>query len=450
MIEQAGMGGLGSREAFEGVALLLSSSALLSWANARFLRLPGGVGMAFSGLLAALLLSALGFLHPELLGIARAALGKIDFSGLVFNGLLALLLFAGAMHVDWGSLKASAAKVAALSTVGVILSCLAFGALFHEAARLLGIESIGWAQALLLGALISPTDPVAALALAKGGGLPERVRAKISGESLFNDAAALLLFALLLPMAGGAASPGGEEIARAALKVMASAVFGALLGMALGALALAAARSSADSLVALLSSLALACLAWALAEHFHFSGPLAVVCAGLVFGQGLRSRPLGLDRAEGFVPAQGSREEESRLGQFWEMSDEILNAAIFSLMGLELLLLDASPASLALAGLAILAGLMARGVSVAGSLLAANPFGAGAGHFGRDWAFLVWGGMRGAISVALALSLPADLPGREALVVSAYAICVFSILAQGLSMGRLSKALARRFGPWEE
>lgn len=442
------MAGLGSREAFEGVSLLLGSSALLAWANARFLRLPGGVGMAFSGLLAALLLSALGFLHPQLLEIAREAIGKIDFAGLVFNGLLALLLFAGSMHVDWGGLKAAAGKVAALSTIGVIISAAAFGGLFFAAARLLGIEGVGWPQALLLGALISPTDPVAALALAKGGGLPSRVRAKISGESLFNDAAALLLFALLLPMASGGGLPDAQGASMEALRVGASALFGALLGVALGGLALAAARSGEDPLVALLSSLALACLSWALAEHFHFSGPLAVVCAGLVFGQGIRAAPIG--RKDGFLAAGDSAEGNARIGQFWEMSDEILNAAIFSLMGLELLLLDASAASLALAGLAILAGLAARGVSVAGSLLAANPFGGGSRHFGRDWAFLVWGGMRGAISVALALSLPADLPGREALVVSAYAICVFSILAQGLSMGALSRKLSKRFGAWEE
>lgn len=416
---------------FEAVSALLSASALMAFFNARALKLPSGVGLALMGLLASGAVLLLGALDPEALSFARERVDSMDFSAVVFHALLPFLLFAGALRVDPRSLRKRGVAVGLLATLGVAVSTGVFGALIHAVSQALGGD-LSWPACLLLGALISPTDPMAVLSVSAQAPISERLKAKICGESLFNDGAALLLFGLILPFALSDASASARldasALARAG-RAGIEALFGLGLGAAIGGAALALMRSISDATAETLISVAAAACAWSLALRLGLSAPLSVVCAGLWIGSSGGSA----------LSLAGRKRHDA----FWSLADELLNAVLFSFMGIQALALTASSGLWIVALAAIPCALAARAVSVALALGLEEPREMGRASYKRDLALLSWGGLRGPISIALALSLPRELPEREALISCAYAVCVFSVIVQGLSMPGLCRWLFR-------
>ncbi len=407
---------------FQLAALFLTFTAVVGWVNARLTRLPQGVAMLAAGLMGATALYGVQTLWPGLDGIAQTtrAIADLDFPKTVVGYMLAFLLFAGAMRVDFGEMRKRRLAVLTLATLGVLASTLLVGGGVWAAAKALGL-GLPLAWALVFGALISPTDPVAVLAVVRQGGLSRRLQAILQGEALFNDGVGIVVFlaALAVATAGGAADP-----ARAGLQVLIQAVGGLAFGFLAAFVAIRAMAAIDDHVVEAMLSLALAVGVYAAADALGLSGPIAVVAAGLLFGDRAREALSG-----------GSR---TYLESFWLLVDEILNALLFFLLGLELLIVPFHPQFLALWAAAIPLVLVVRFAVVA-------PWGAYL-HFSRQERapslILTWGGLHGALSLALALSIPPG-PERALLLSATYAVVVFSVAVQGLTFGPLVAAVNR-------
>ncbi|WP_349261726.1 sodium:proton antiporter [Geminicoccus sp.] len=404
---------------FELVAMLLVITTAFAYLNHRFIRLPVNIGLLVMGLGASLLLIGLEFLFPStpLYGAVAATIRQIDFYDAVMNGMLAFLLFAGALHVDLGRLRSRAAPVGMLATFGVLISMLIAGAGLWLAARALGTP-LDFAWALVFGALIAPTDPVAVLSTLKAVNVPEALETEMSGEALLNDGVGVVLFTIALQFATGPDETVG--ILPIAELLLVEAGGGALLGLATGYVAYRAMRSIDDYAIEVMISLALVTGTYALATALHMSGPIAVVVAGVLIGN------------------RGPRFAMSDITQryvfgFWTLVDDILNAILFLLIGLEVLVVHFAPTFAGLALIAIPLVLAARFISVAGPVLVLQHW----QSFGRGTVpVLTWGAVRGGISVALALSLP-DSPARPLILDATYAVVLFSVVVQGLSLGRV-------------
>jgi CPA1 family monovalent cation:H+ antiporter len=371
------------------------------------------------GLGASLLLIGVEFLFPStpLYGTVATTIRQIDFYDAVMNGLLAFLLFAGALHVDLGRLRSRAAAVGMLATFGVLISMLIVGAGLWLAARALGMP-LDFTWALVFGALIAPTDPVAVLSTLKAVNVPEALETEMSGEALLNDGVGVVLFTIALQFATGPSDEVG--ILSVAELLLMEAGGGAFLGLATGYVAYRAMRSIDDYAIEVMISLALVTGTYALATKLHMSGPIAVVVAGVLIGN------------------RGPRFAMSDITQryvfgFWTLVDDILNAILFMLIGLEVLVVHFAPTFAGLALIAIPLVLAARFISVAGPVLVLQNW----QSFGRGTVpVLTWGAVRGGISVALALSLP-DSPARPLILDATYAVVLFSVVVQGLSLGRV-------------
>lgn len=407
---------------YQSAALLLALTALFGWFNERFLRLPSAIGSTLVALVASLLLLVFG--SADVIAWAEGALELLRFDDLVLEGMLSFLLFAGALHVNWEDLTRQRWPVLALATVGVLVSTLLVATLVWLGLKPLGLE-LPFRWALVFGALISPTDPIAVLSLLRRLGVRDDVETLVVGESLFNDGVGVVVFLAVVALAtgGGHGAEGPTTITGAAgtLQLFArEAIGGPLLGLGLGLLTFGLMRGVDAHDVEILLTLALVVGGYALALALHTSGPLAMVVAGLFIGN--RGRSLAM-----------SEEARKQLDTFWLLLDEILNAVLFVLIGLEVLLLFQG-FRWGAALLAVPLVLAARSASVGGtiSLLRLRR------SFPR-WTIrtMIWGGLRGGISVALALSLPAG-PERDLLVQMTYAVVVFSILVQGLTVGRVA------------
>lgn len=411
---------------FDFAALLITLTALFSWLNHRFIGLPRNIGLLLMGLAAATLMVAVEYMFPRLdvAGAVTRAIRQINFYDALMNGMLAFLLFAGALHVDWSALRSRVGLVGVLATAGVAISTAIVGIGFYGLARILGIDlPLGWA--LVFGALISPTDPVAVLSTLQGVRLPKKLVADMAGESLFNDGVGVVIFTVLLGFAtaGSAGSASGVAVFLAR-----EALGGMLLGLVTGYVAYRAMRAIDDYPIEILISLALVTGTYAFAGAIHVSGPIAVVVAGLLTG------------TRGPVDAMSDLTQRYLFG-FWGLIDEMLNAVLFLLIGLELIALPFRPALVWIALLAIPLVLVARYVSVAVPVSAFLR-----GDFVRgSIPILTWGGVRGGISVALALSLP-DVVERNPILAATYAVVIFSIVVQGLSIARLAGAVLARLG----
>ena len=408
---------------FQLAALFLTLTAAVGWLNARLLRLPQGVAMLAAGLAGAIGLFAARTLAPGLTGIGETikAVGELDFPKTVVGYMLAFLLFAGAMRVDLGEMRRRRLSVLTLATLGVLASTALVGGGVWLAARLLGLGlSLPWA--LVFGALISPTDPVAVLSIVRQGKLSRRLQAILQGEALFNDGVGIVVFVAALAIASGGA---GVDPSRTALQVLFQAGGGLGFGFVGAVLVIRALAAIDDHAVEAMLSLALAAGVYAGADALHLSGPIAVVAAGLVFG----------DRAHAVI----SRASRGYLEAFWLLVDEILNALLFFLLGLELLIVPFHPQFLGLWAVAIPLVLVVRYAVVA-------PWGA---YFyvrkeeRGPSLILTWGGLHGALSLALALSIPGGAQ-RPLLLSATYAVVVFSVAVQGLTFGPLVAALNRR------
>lgn len=414
---------------FNLLATLLVVTASFGWLNHRYLRLPGSMGLLTMALAASLLLVALDALVPELplYGPALALIRQVDFQQALLNGMLAFLLFAGALHVDLAALRSRGWVVACLATVGVLISLTVVGLGFYYAAPLLGADlPLSWA--LVFGALIAPTDPVAVLATLKAVEVPPSLETDITGESLFNDGVGVAVFVPLLAVA--MSGDGVPTFGLVAETFLLEAGGGALLGIATGFIAYRAMARVDNYSLEVLMSLALAMGTYALAGALHISGPIAVVAAGLLLG----------NRG----PLHAFSETTHRyMFSFWTLVDEILNAILFLLIGLEVLLLlhEASFGWLPVAAVPL--ALLARWLSVAGPIALLRRW--------HDFvpgtvSIMTWGGLRGGISIALALSIPLEVPARSPILAATYLVVLFTLLVQGLTLGRLARHAARRAG----
>jgi len=407
---------------FDLVAMLVSLAALFSFINYKTIGLPNGIGIMLIGLLmslAMIIANALGLFSTDAI---KEILAQVDFNQTVLNGMLSFLLFAGALHVNINRLAELKGTIAILATLGVVISSVivAFGSywIFHW----LGVE-IPFIYCLAFGVLISPTDPIAVMGILRKVGAPKSIEVKITGESLFNDGVAVVLFIAVLQVASGQHQVSVWELTQLFLL---EAVGGVVYGLVLGLAGYWLLKAVDNYQVEVLITIALVTGGYALAQHLHVSGPLAIVVTGLMIGN--RGRRLAM--------SQTTRE---RLDMFWELIDEILNALLFLLIGMELLLIRITSEYLLAAVMIIPLVLLARFVSVGLPLMVLKLRNTYSPHVIK---ILTWGGLRGGISVALALSLPPG-PWRDPLLTATYAVVVFSILVQGLTVGKVA-ALANR------
>lgn len=411
------------------LAILLTLSALFSYVNHRYLRLPMTIGLMVIALGMSLTLIGVGHFRPSMREGADTLLRSIDFNKTLLHGMLGYLLFAGALNVDLDELRQHKLPILVLATVGILISTLLIGTLMFWALRAVGIH-LEFVHCLLFGALISPTDPIAVLAILKSLGAPKELEIQIAGESLFNDGVSVVVFLALLGLVG--AGHGDEEIGAVSIAMLflQEAVGGALFGLVIGWIAYLMLKSIDEYKVEILLSLALVTGGYALADRIHVSGPIAMVVAGLLIG----------NHGRAFAMSQSTREH---LDTFWELIDEVLNAVLFVLIGLEVLVLALGTEHLLGAALAIPIVLLARYVSVGVPFLWLRRLAITAPHAVK---LMTWGGLRGGISVAMALSLrellgPSALGTVETIVVMTYGVVVFSIVVQGLTINAVIRRL---------
>ena len=409
---------------FEISALVLTVVALFGYINHRVLRLPDTLGNTAVGLVASLVLVGAGSAVPGFTQHARNVVDHIDFSEAVFHGLLPLLLFASGLHVDFAALRKRLIPVFVLATLGVVISTVVVGHALSFGLALVGVE-VPLAYCFVFGALISPTDPIAVIGVLKKAGAPQAVESKITGESLFNDGTGVVAFMVLLGLAAGGTRP--TPLALAAM--LGTEILGAIaVGIAVGIAALLLVRDVDSYPVEIITTLAAALGGFALAERLHVSGPLVVVVAGLVVGnRGARRM---------------SETTREHLFSFWELLDEILNLVLFGLIGMMIVALSFGMENFLAAVIAIPVVLFARWMSVAISLALS---GKGRRAEVETVSVLTWGGLRGGISIALALSLP-QFEGRSELISAAYGVVLFSLLVQATTLGRLVKHFAHQQG----
>lgn len=406
-------------DALTGAAVLVTLAALFAWLNHRWLHQPSSIALLIFSLSLSLALLVLGKLGLESERLAHHVLAGVELDRALLDSMLSFLLFAGALHVDFGELARRRWAIAFLASLGVVVSAVIAGyALWWILAALGHPLPLIWC--LLFGALISPTDPIAVLSILKTARAERSLAGKMSGEALLNDGVAVALFVLFLGIA-----IGGEELTagHAAMLFAREVGGGALLGLALGYGACRMLAAVDNHHVEILLTLAAAMGGYSLALALHVSGPIAIVVAGVLIGTHGRQAAM-------------SRHSRERLDDFWELIDEILNAVLFVMIGLELLRLEFDRTAAWAALLAIPAVLVARLASVG---LAGLVPGLRQDFPPRVIGMLTWGGLRGGISVALALSLPAGAP-RDTIITVTYAIVVFSILVQGLTLPRLLRS----------
>ena len=406
------------------IAICLVVTALLAYLNHRVTKLPTTIGVMVIALvisLAIVLLNRLGLDHG-LRRFEESFVRSIDFSNVLMQGMLSFLLFAGALHVDIKALKSFRWQVATLALVGTTVSTALVGLALWAALPVIGIE-LGLLYCLLFGALISPTDPIAVMGILKSAHAPKDLEMVIAGESLFNDGVGVVLFSLI---AGVIASGDTPTVGHAASTLLREAGGGIVFGLVLGYVTFRLLKSIDNYQVEVLITLAAVMGGYAAASRLHISGPLAMVVIGLMIGNEGRAHAM-------------SDETRRYIDMFWELVDEILNAVLFVLVGLEVLLIDFSwPLLLAGAG-AIAITLVSRW-STAGLPVYALPrlFHLPAGSA----TVLTWGGLRGGISVALALSLPLG-EAHDVILALTYLVVIFSILAQGLTIGHVVRRTMR-------
>ena len=405
---------------FHILAILLTASAVFSYINHRFLKLPTVIGIMLVALVFSLMLNLLGPIGLVLEQDVEVMLESIDFDETLLHGMLSFLLFAGALHVNLNDLAQQRGIIFILATLGVIGATFLIGILSWYAFALIGLN-VPFVYCLLFGALISPTDPIAVLGILKQSNAPKSLKAKIAGESLFNDGIAVVMFLVIARIAAGGTDMSAGDVL---LIFSQEAIGGILFGLGAGGLTYWMLKSVDNYQVEILLTLALVTGGYTLAEALHLSAPIAIVVAGLLIGN------------HGRVLAMSGKTRE-HLDTFWELVDEILNAVLFVLIGLEVLVLVFIQEYLLAGLLAIPIVLLARFITVGVPITIMRRF--------RDFTpkaiqILTWGGLRGGISVALALSLPAG-EMRDTLVAVTYAVVIFSILVQGLTIGPLIRSI---------
>jgi len=399
----------------EIAAIILCLTAGLAYINARFVKLPTGIGLMAIALVGSIVMIVL-----DNIGVISASrfehiVARANFGDTLLHGMLGLMLFAGAMQLDVGALREQRVPVVVLALGGTLISTVLVGGAVYAVFGALG-HALPLLDAMLFGALISPTDPIAVLSVLKVSHVPKDLSTQIAGESLFNDGVGVVVFTVVLAIASG-----DRVTAGGAVWLFVKVAFGgAAFGFAMGGLGRYLLRGLHDYAVQVLITLALVIGGYALAEDLGLSAPIAAVVAGLVVGR--------VERAA-----------DDHLVVFWETVDEILNAILFLMLGLEATRLVVTTPLVVAAVVTVPLVLAARLASVAVSVTVIRPFSGKAST--HALAILTWGGLRGGLSVALALALPVG-PHRDELLAMTYAVVCFAILVQGLTLARL----LRHFG----
>lgn len=416
----------GTINAFDAAAVLIVLSAALGWINQRFLKLPGTVALTMMGAVASILVVVADYVLPssDLSGAVSSFLNGVDFHETLMNGMLSFLLFAGALHVDINYLRKGRWQIAILATLGVIASTVLVGFGFHWLTTLLGM-AVPLIWCLVFGALISPTDPVAVMGVMNTVKVPPSLKATIAGESLFNDGVGVVIFSILLAVA-----VSGEpfSLLHAGEMFLVEAGGGAVLGFVAGWIGYRAMKAIDDYSVEVMISLAVVMGGYSLASALHISGPVAMAVAGLLIGN------------RGVAEAMSDLTKDYLL-KFWTLVDEILNAVLFLLIGLEAVVVAQKFGLIGLGIMTIPLVLLARAISVGVPLLAWRRL----MPFRLTFPVMVWGGLRGGISIALALSLPSS-PVKDVLVAATYMVVLFSVLVQGSTI----KSVIQKTIPTEE
>lgn len=405
---------------FSIITSLIVLAAIFGYLNVRFLKLPVTIGLMVISILFSLAVLGLGAINPDILEFERSLVQEIDFHEVLFDVMLSFLLFAGALHVDFGQLREQRWPIMLFATFGVLLSTFLVGGLMYGIFQALSLN-IDFIYCLLFGALISPTDPIAVLGILKKAGVPKKLETKIVGESLFNDGIGVVVFLTILNIA--TASGTEIQISEIAFLFLEEVGGGILTGVVLGFIAYQLMRTIDHFEVEVMITLALVMGGYLLASQLHFSGPLAMVVAGLMVGH------------ERFRTSTMSETTEHYVDEFWKLLDLLLNAILFVLIGLELVILTFN-------GQFFLAGLLAIPVTLFSRFVALSlPI----RFFQKKLEFvpntgliMTWGGLRGGISIALALSLGTKMP-VDLIVTMTYIVVVFSIVVQGLTVGGLVK-----------
>ena len=403
---------------FNLAAIVITLAAVFGYINHRWLGLPHTIGVVLIALLASIGVIVIDALAPGLgfREAARGVLDDIDFHDTLMKGVLSFLLFAGALHIDLEKLASRKWAIGTLATVGVLISTFLVGYGLYFAAALIGLD-IPLIWCLVFGSLISPTDPVAVLGILKTVRVNPELEAKIAGESLFNDGVGVVVFSIFVALAIGSGS--GEEIGAAEMVELFvwEALGGAVLGLAAGYIAYRAMKSINEYSLEVLITLALVMMAYAVAFAIQVSGPIAVVVAGLLIGN--HGTRFAMDD-----------ETRDHVQKFWALLDEILNSGLFLLIGCEVVALTSDGATAGVMALAIPLVLGARFISVGIPL---SVLGLRTTFTKGAIPVLSWGGLRGGISVALALSLPA-IPEKDPILAITYGVVIFSIIVQGLTV----------------
>ncbi len=406
-------------ELYYSFSVLIVLASIFAYVNLRFIKLPGTIGIMLMAILLSLIIRLAGNnLFPEATTGFLNIIRELDFKEVLMGAMLNFLLFAAAIHVNFSDLREHRMPIFTFSTVSVVMSTFLVGGMLYMIAPMVGID-LPFVYCLVFGALISPTDPIAVLSVLKQARVPKSLQTKIAGESLFNDGVAVVMFAVILQIAQqeGIALTGGD-IAWLFVK---EAAGGLLLGISLGFIVSGAIRKVDDYIVSVLLTLSVVMGGYLIARSVHISSPLTMVAAGLIIGNYGKKTAM-------------SPVTQDYLTKFWELMDEILNAILFLFIGFELLIIPDLLVHWQLASITVVVVLIARALAIwVPSLLV--PF---QNKFTRSTlVVLVWGGLRGGVSIALVLSM-ADGPVKDLLLETTYFVVVFSIMVQGLSIGRVA------------
>jgi CPA1 family monovalent cation:H+ antiporter len=410
-------------ELFKILTLLIVISALFGYMNVRFLKLPTTIGLMIMALVFSLIMILMQFIYPELTVFAREMIAEIDFTTVLMDVMLSFMLFAGALHTNVGMIKEEKRSIGLFALVGVVISTFLIGIAIYYLSIVIGLET-ELIYCLLFGALISPTDPIAVLGILTKTNIPKRIEINIVGESLFNDGVGVVIFFSILEIAHlGVDNVTIIDIAKLFVQ---EAIGGVLFGLGLGFVMFKLLKSIDDYEVEVMITLALVMGGYFLADMLHTSGPLAMVVAGLFMG------------SSGMKQDAMSETTELYVDKFWELIDVLMNAVLFVLIGLEILVLEFH-ANFFLAGFGtIIIVLLARYLTI--SFLV---------KISKKWVavdkeaplLLTWGGLRGGLSIAMALSLPSEWEAKPYIVFITYCVVLFSIIVQGLTLEKVVKRI---------
>lgn len=416
-------------ELYYSFSMIIVIATLFAYINKLFFKLPSTIGiMVIAMIVSIFLVFVVGRVWGDPLNDLATLFRSIDFTDVLMNGMLGFLLFAGAIHINLSDLKEQKAPVMVFSTLSVIISAFVVGlALYYLLNWLLPMFDqhleIPYIYCLLFGALISPTDPIAVLSILKEAKVSKSLETKVAGESLFNDGVAVVIFAVILQVAqGGDVDLTFTHISWLFIK---EAIGGLIVGIGLGLLGSQMIKRAADYKISVLITLSIVMGGAMISHLMHISGPLMMVAAGLIVGESKRKR------------IETEEITNNNLGTFWELIDEVMNAILFLFIGFELILIPDLEQYWLMGLTCIAVVLFARYVSIKVPTVVI-PF--KEKFSSATIKILVWGGLRGGVSIALALSIP-EGPYKQIIIAGTYFVVVFSIIVQGLSIGKLAKKI---------